>query len=75
MSLFSEIFGPDPVQLPPMPPMFKTETRYGSVPHKCPVCDGRGLIYQDGPPVPGTNCHACQGKGIVWSPVQGKEKP
>lgn len=33
-------------------------------PHKCPVCDGIG-----GTKVSGTideECHACEGKGIVW---------
>jgi DnaJ-class molecular chaperone len=43
-------------------------------PHKCPVCEGRGII-QNGlkiEEVYGTNlktckdCHSCEGEGIVW---------
>lgn len=44
-----------------------------SVPHKCPVCDGAGKVSAttcvNG--ISGTCdvvCHACDGKGIVWSP-------
>lgn len=41
-----------------------------STPHKCPVCEGSGQI-QIAPVTTdaGTRaCHACDGKGIVWSP-------
>ena len=46
-----------------------------STPHKCPVCEGKGLIDNTPPmssgsipPKPLTECRACDGKGIVWSP-------
>ena len=49
-------------------------------PHKCPVCDGTGLVSKP-PYVAGDQnewvtsstgpyaCHACGGSGIVWSTV------
>lgn len=42
-----------------------------STPHKCPVCEGRGFHSNDDlRPVdePALKCHACNGKGVVWSP-------
>lgn len=44
-------------------------------PYKCPVCDGTGhtdedvmirLVKNKGEPVKVYDCHACEGKGIVW---------
>jgi predicted methyltransferase len=52
--------------------------RYQSVAHKCPVCDGRGVVpkgfydchgrtIDDTSSVPKTEaCRACGGRGIVW---------
>lgn len=42
-----------------------------STPHKCPVCEGSGLIAETtegGRNTHSVDCHACEGKGIVWSP-------
>jgi len=33
-------------------------------PHKCPVCEGQGGFYISG--TMDSECHACEGKGIVW---------
>jgi hypothetical protein len=54
-----------------------TEVKQGNKPHKCPVCDGAGLVSR--PPwiagdVPGWSssdcaphpCKPCFGTGIVW---------
>ena len=45
-----------------------------STPYKCIICQGRGVLVKGGDidDVPGQNtpcriCHACDGKGIVWS--------
>ena len=39
-------------------------------PHKCPVCDGSGTIwnYNNDSTACGctATCHACNGAGIVW---------
>lgn len=49
------------------------------IPHKCPVCDGTGLVSRP-PYVPGDQpewssnetgpytCKVCKGGGLVWSP-------
>lgn len=39
-----------------------------SRPHQCPVCDGSGGVKHPltGLVVP-ASCHACDGKGLVWS--------
>jgi DnaJ-class molecular chaperone len=38
---------------------------HGSVPHKCPVCDGQGgTVITD---TVDEECKACEGKGIVWN--------
>jgi DnaJ-class molecular chaperone len=54
-----------------------------SIPHKCPVCNGQGLVSRP-PYIAGDQnewfsssagpftCHACGGSGIVWS-VEGEE--
>ena len=39
-----------------------------SVPHQCPVCEGSGMKYG----AVYTQCRACGGRGIVWSPVELK---
>lgn len=46
----------------------------GRVPHKCPVCGGRGTVpriaYGGGSTYTGEDpCHACGGTGIVWGGV------
>lgn len=53
-------------------------------PHKCPVCNGQGLVSKP-PYIAGdqmqwisTNtgpypCHACGGTGIVWEPEEEEE--
>lgn len=39
-----------------------------NTPHRCPVCAGRGKILDgDGIPPEGRQCHACRGKGVLWS--------
>lgn len=47
-----------------------------SIPHRCPICRGEGVIVRPNPygrsagsppPAPDT-CRACSGKGIVWEP-------
>lgn len=48
------------------------------VPHRCPVCDGRGTVPPKfyGRPDPSTTtaaatremCHACSGVGLLWAP-------
>ena len=67
-SWFSSLFGSCSVELPEPQPMYRSETRYGPVPHTCPLCkgDGRGLNDR--------RCRACKGKGIVWQPAT-KELP
>jgi len=37
-------------------------------PHKCPVCNGYGYheVLCNGVCVPGPECKACEGKGLVW---------
>lgn len=47
-----------------------------SVPYKCPVCGGAGKVPKrtdnDGITVTcDVVCHACDGKGVVWSPESG----
>lgn len=48
------------------------------IPHKCPVCDGSGLVSRppgvaaDQPVFSGTSCgpwpcNACGGSGVLWS--------
>ena len=45
-----------------------------SRPYTCPVCGGRGEVRRSGVredmawDSPYKTCHACNGKGIVWSP-------
>jgi hypothetical protein len=43
------------------------------IPHRCPVCEGRGSVaedfYPDDPPFPEfnkTHCRTCLGAGILW---------
>jgi hypothetical protein len=45
----------------------------GKTPHKCPVCEGSGKLMTANKNKDAyanyaveTNCHACEGKGIVW---------
>ena len=40
-----------------------------SVPHKCPVCDGSGKLWQMGDE---GDCHVCKGTGVVWEPMQSE---
>jgi len=35
-------------------------------PHKCPVCDGRGVRPDDS-----TECVPCAGVGVVWEKTKG----
>jgi hypothetical protein len=40
-------------------------------PHKCPFCDGKGLVENDILPIRGTWsrpswCKQCEGTGIIW---------
>lgn len=41
-----------------------------SEPHKCPVCNGEGKVYDPDATSTGLTktCHACSGTGIVWEP-------
>lgn len=44
---------------------------YPKKPHKCPVCDGIGMVksymgIKDISGCAGFECNACEGKGIVW---------
>lgn len=57
----------------PWPPMF---TPHDGVPHKCPVCDGKGVVphgfYNTSPYFSSTNiapetCRSCYGQGVIWS--------
>jgi hypothetical protein len=60
--------------------MRKTFTR--QVPYVCPVCTGRGLMwegfyterfaYPSGPPKTGPQCHSCSGSGIVYGTEIGE---
>ncbi len=36
------------------------------VPHKCPVCDGKGRIFE--PPDDPRPCPCCKGTCVVWKP-------
>ena len=38
----------------------KSPIRNSPQPHKCPVCNGKGIVRG------GKTCHPCGGKGIVW---------
>ncbi|MDE2103448.1 MAG: hypothetical protein KGL39_39770 [Patescibacteria group bacterium] len=54
---------------------------YRDQPHKCPVCDGTGLVSRP-PGIPGDvttwpsdgtypyMCTACDGRGILWRPLR-----
>jgi len=40
-------------------------------PHKCPFCDGKGLVENDNFPIRGTwsrpsSCKQCEETGIIW---------
>ena len=39
-------------------------------PHKCPVCEGSGYVYDKSGMCTSNilKCHACSGTGIVWEP-------
>lgn len=46
-------------------------------PHVCPLCNGRGYALSEmqlsggtGVWIENTECHACDGKGIVWPPYE-----
>lgn len=57
-----------------------------AIPHKCPVCYGRGTVSKP-PHIPGDqltwssstqatyDCHACNGTGVVWEPVDVVVEP
>lgn len=40
--------------------------------HKCPVCDGNGLIpagfYEKTPNIFPITCRSCKGTGVLWEP-------
>lgn len=40
-----------------------------TTPHKCPVCEGRGLMPYEDDTLRYRRCHACS-KGIVWESEQ-----
>ena len=45
-----------------------------STPHQCPVCQGSGRLFaalQTGT-AETLDCHACGGRGVVWSPEEPK---
>lgn len=57
----------------------------GKIPHKCPVCDGAGLVSRP-PNIPGDqrswdgssagfpySCKACNGTGVVWGPPEREQ--
>ena len=41
-----------------------------TTPHRCPVCNGSGLVYGTlyHGPVEQVPCRSCNGTGVVWSP-------
>jgi len=56
-----------------LPPIETPKTTPSKIPHKCPVCAGRGHMpynfYQDIKAIITTdpvNCRSCKGTGIVW---------
>ena len=56
-----------------LPPIQAPTPRPSKIPHKCPVCIGRGHMpynfYQDIKTIVTTDpvkCRSCKGKGIVW---------
>ena len=67
-----------PILVPVTSPAFTPGTYYyGSGPHKCPVCDGSGLVSRP-PHIAGDvatwsagtatyPCKSCEGKGVLWS--------
>lgn len=36
-------------------------------PHRCPVCDGGGLVMAFGSLLPDTQCPVCKGHRVIWS--------
>jgi len=61
-------YPPRPPYYPPpglLPPL--------SIPHKCPVCGGRGRVdkgfYEEAQEtIPGElNCRSCHGAGVLWN--------
>jgi len=61
-----------------------------TTPHKCPVCDGSGMVWGSLPAFNQTDkpneftmidrpcqhpCHACDGKGVVWAPATENDNP
>lgn len=40
------------------------DMKAGRSPHKCPVCGGSGFLIKI---IECIDCHACEGKGIVWA--------
>lgn len=58
----------------PQRSMWQTTYFTPKQPHKCPVCDGRGIMpsafYEVPCKIPSVDgsewCRACEGKGILW---------
>lgn len=63
----------------------QTVVNFGAIPHKCPCCDGSGLVsrppYVAGDQVEWVStscgpwrCKSCNGTGVLWPNIQNKEK-